>query len=53
MNVSGLWWKSRFTNESGEKEEITWFSEIKSIKDYFKYQRPKCKNIKIDSIKNL
>ena len=52
MKVSGLWWKSRFIDESGEKCEMTWFSNIESIRDYFKYQRPKCKNVKIDSIKN-
>jgi len=51
--LKNIFWKSRFINESGEKEEITWVSNIESIKKYFKDERPKCKNIKIDSLKKL
>ena len=51
--MKNIFWRSRFINESGEKEEITWVSDIEFIKKYFKYQRPKCKNIKIDQLKNL
>ena len=43
-----IYWKSRFINEFSEKDEIIWYSDIKSIQKYFKYQRPKCKNVKID-----
>jgi len=50
---SNIYWKTRFINESGEKETITWVSDIKSIKDFFKYQRPDCKHVKIDSLKDL
>ena len=46
-----LWWRSRFINESGEKDEMTWVADLKTIREYFKYERPDCKNVKIDSIK--
>jgi hypothetical protein len=48
-----IYWKTRFINESGENEEMVWVSDIESIRKYFKYQRPKCKHIKIDPLKDL
>ena len=48
MKIKGLWWRVRFINESGKKEETIWVSDIKGVRDYYKYHRPKCKNVKID-----
>ena len=46
-----FWWETECINESGKKEHTTWFSDIKSIRNYFKYQRPECKDIKINVAK--
>ena len=46
-----FWWRSKYINESGEKESMIWYADLKSIRNYFKYERPECKDIRISVAK--
>ena len=45
------WWRTRFINESGEKDSMIWVADLKYIRRYFRNDRPECKNVKIDPLK--